>query len=75
MPNNDYNIIKPVEGLHNITGLAAPRRREERKRRRELHKAKKQEHKQEKKGAASGNSLSPEVTEEENDRHSIDYCA
>ncbi len=36
MADNDYNIIKPVEGLQNIAGLTGAKRREERKRRQNL---------------------------------------
>ncbi len=38
MTEYDSNMIKPVEGLQNITGLAPTRRREERSRRQQLRK-------------------------------------
>ncbi len=37
MEYNDINIIKPVESLDNITGIAVSRRREERKHRPKYH--------------------------------------
>jgi hypothetical protein len=36
MAEYDFNMIKPVDGLQNITGLAPARRREERRRRNKL---------------------------------------
>lgn len=36
MADFDSNMIKPVEGLQNITGLAPTRRREQRSRRQQL---------------------------------------
>jgi hypothetical protein len=36
MTDFDSNMIKPVEGLQNITGLAPTRRREQRSRRQQL---------------------------------------
>ncbi len=43
MADNDFNTIKPVESLQNITSLTPARRREERKRRRNRHEAETQE--------------------------------
>ena len=37
MADYDSNIIKPVDNLQNVTGLAPTRRREERSRRRKLN--------------------------------------
>ena len=36
MAEYDFNMIKPVDGLQNITGLAPARRREERRRQKKL---------------------------------------
>lgn len=36
MDNYDANMIKPVDGLQNITGLAPARRREERRSKRQF---------------------------------------
>jgi hypothetical protein len=75
MADSDYNIIKPVEGLQNITGLTPARRREERKRRRQLQKEKEQESEQGLNESVDENNLSSELAEDESDRPSIDYCA
>lgn len=37
MADYDSNLIKPVESLQNISGLAPVKHREERKRRQQLH--------------------------------------
>lgn len=36
MAEYDFNMIKPVDGLQNVTSLAPSRRREERRRRKQL---------------------------------------
>ena len=33
MADNDYNTVRPVESLHNVTGLTPTQRRQERRRR------------------------------------------
>ena len=38
MEYNDINIIKPVEGLDNITNISASRDRQEKKRRQQLNR-------------------------------------
>jgi hypothetical protein len=71
MTDNDYNIIKPVDGLQNIIGLAPIKDREERKRRQQGQDsaaAKLNE------SMASENGID-EFTDNEEDQHSIDYCA
>ena len=75
MPDNDYNIIKPVEGLQNIAGLTPARRREERKRRQDMRREKREESGQEPNGLADQQSTGSEFAEDENEQHSIDYCA
>jgi hypothetical protein len=42
MADYDSNIIKPVDNLQNVTGLAPTRRREERSRRRQLNQENKE---------------------------------
>ncbi len=75
MADYDSNMIKPVEGLQNITGLTPAKRREERKRRQQLHK----ENKEEDESANGKEALSEEQTEKGNDSNpdsiGIDYCA
>lgn len=72
MPNDDLNMVKPVEGLQNITGLAPTKRREERKRKRDLHERQSQKPGQnESSDEPEQNGEVPDSTEE----HEIDYCA
>lgn len=40
MADHESNIIKPVEGLHSITGLTPAKRREERRRQQQLQREK-----------------------------------
>ncbi|MFQ6034688.1 MAG: hypothetical protein ACE5NM_02435 [Sedimentisphaerales bacterium] len=81
MADNDYNIIKPVEGLQNIAGLTGAKRREERKRRQNLP-GEQEEERESAEGPPSGGNQSVDQensdskpTDDKNDRHSIDYCA
>jgi hypothetical protein len=73
MADYDSNMIKPVEGLQNITGLAPARRREERKRRQQPD----QENREKDESAGDEETLPEGQTENRNDRDSdgIDYCA
>ncbi len=80
MADNDFNIIKPVEGLQNIAGLTPTKHREQRKRRQNLHKKKKEKSKQElnesvNKQDIDNELLDNELTENDNDQHTIDYRA
>ncbi|MHC4572523.1 MAG: hypothetical protein ACYS76_00075 [Planctomycetota bacterium] len=75
MPDNNYNIVKPVEGLQNIAGLTPAKRREERRRRRNLKKEGKQESEQDTNGTLEEPSVGGELSEDEGGGHSIDYCA
>jgi len=75
MPDSDFNVIKPVEGLNNITGLTPIDRRQERKRRQNLftgRKGKNQESPNKPQDKQTPNDASDG---DENDRHSIDYRA
>lgn len=69
MADSDYSLIKPVESPQNVTGLTPAKRREERKHRRNLHQEEKQ------KAENTGDESADELVADENDRHSIDYCA
>jgi hypothetical protein len=73
MAEYDSNMIKPVEGLPNITGLAPAKRREERKRRRQLR----EQDKAKDESDENGTGQSEEWTENGSGRHNggIDYCA
>jgi len=75
MAEYDSNLIKPVEGLKNITVLTPVKHRKERKRRQQLN------HKNEEKGesAEDRETLPEEQTGKDSDINSngigIDYCA
>jgi len=75
MADYDSNMIKPVESLKNITGLAPTKRREERKRRKQLQQENKQKGESDKgeetlpaKSSGNEDDLDPDIT-------GIDYCA
>jgi hypothetical protein len=78
MTDNDYNIIKPVESLTHIAGSAPVKQREKRKNRHNLPA----DHKQQRESTEEGlnepvdsEDQTVQPTDDENDRHSIDYCA
>ncbi len=73
--DNDYNTIKPVEGLQNITGLSPTRRREERKRRRNAPFEDSEESEQDLSESTEQTTGGSESTGDEKDKHSIDYRA
>lgn len=75
MPDNDHNIIKPVESLQNIANVTPAKRREERKRKREFHKENEEEAEQKLNESVDEENLSGELAENGEDQHSIDYCA
>jgi len=75
MADNDSNTIKPVESLQNIPVLTPAKRREQGKRRQQLHKGNKEHSEQEQNNLADEQDLDVELTENENDRDTIDYCA
>ena len=75
MADNDYHIIKPTEGLQNIEGLTPTRRREERKRKQNLNKQNKKEPVEELNESVDQEGPGNELTENESDQNSIDYCA
>ena len=87
MADYDSNMIKPVEGLQNITGLSPAKRREQKKRRQQLHEENEEEDKSTESGSnesvdestqGRGN-LPEEQTANEDDPNpdnlGIDYCA
>ncbi|GAH45119.1 unnamed protein product [marine sediment metagenome] len=75
MADNDSSIIKPMEGLQNIEGLTPTRRREERKRKQSLNKQNKEEPEEELNESVDQQDLGNELTENESDQNTIDYCA
>jgi hypothetical protein len=70
MADYDSNLIKPVKGLQNITGLTPTRRREDGKRRQRFHQ-------EEDESTEDRETQSDERIENKGNRDSgtIDYCA
>ena len=70
MADYDSNLIRPVKGLQNITGLTPARRREEGKRRQPFNQ-------NEEEALEDKETQTEERIEHEDDRDSrgIDYCA
>jgi len=75
MAEYDSNLIKPVDGLKNITGLTPVKHREERKRRRQLNK----ENEENDESARDRETPTEEQARKDRDINSggigIDYCA
>lgn len=79
MTDSDYNAIRPVESLQTIQGLTSIQRRQERKRRQNAESESHHESEPEPEAEAEAEA---EETEEpqanrpnDDDPHSIDYCA
>jgi hypothetical protein len=70
MADSDYNAIKPVESLQTIQGVEPAKRRQERKRRQNA----KDKH-QEKTETERDDAAASETVHNDDDPHSIDYCA
>lgn len=70
MADSDYNTIKPVESLQTIQGVAPARRRQERKRQQNAQDKHQQETETERDDAEAS-----EAIHNDDDPHSIDYCA
>jgi hypothetical protein len=75
MADNDYNTIKPVDSLHNITGLSPVKQRDERRRRQNLNSQNEKRPEEESAELIDSQSLEEECNDEGDERHSIDYCA
>jgi len=75
MADYDSNMIKPVQGLQNITGLSPAKRREERKHREQSNQ--KYRHEEEPSKDESAEPEAENRTEIHNNRNNrrIDYCA
>jgi len=73
MADDNYNI-KPVENLQNIGGLNSVGRRKERKRKQNLQEQDQEERQQEKDKPAKED-LNDEAFGDQDNQHSIDYCA
>jgi len=70
---NDSNIIKPVEGSQNISGLTPTKRQEQRKRRQNLHKQNEEEPEKQLNESLDEQNLSDKSAENEADRN-IPFC-
>lgn len=75
MAENDSNTIKPVESLQNIPVLAPAKRREQRERRQHTNLENEEYSEQEQNNLADEQDLEAELTENDSDRNTIDYCA
>lgn len=78
MADNDFNIIKPVEGLKNIAGLSPAKRREQRRPQQQLHKESEEESEStedELNESVDEQKLDSELAENQDDQHTIDYRA
>lgn len=75
MPDNNSNIIKPVETLHNIARLAPAKRREQRKRRQDLQEQNKEKENQQNNEQISQQNPDQNPADSENEINTIDYCA
>jgi hypothetical protein len=75
MADNDYNIIKPVDGLQNIRGLTPAKRREERKRRQNLPAEHAEQPEAQPDGTLDQQDSDKEPDDQANDQHLIDYRA
>ncbi len=80
MVDNDSNIIKPVESLHNIAGLTPVKSREDRRRRQKFNRANEQSSDAEghTNNATDEKKLPVDLTENENEQSTsggVDYCA
>ena len=82
MAENDFNMVKPVESLQNISGLSPAKRREERKRRQNTTGQKKEDSEQQPAEFIEDSELSGEsvydmqdVKNRQQDDDGIDYRA
>jgi hypothetical protein len=77
MANNDYNIIKPVEGLQNIGGLTPTKHREEKKKRQNLNEQNEEQRKlaEDELNKSTKENISGEIAEEDRNERSVDYSA
>jgi len=77
MTDNDYNVIKPAEGLQNIRGLAPAKHRDEKKKRQNLNKQNKEQGKlaEDEVNESAEEDLGSEIAKNDQDEHFIDYRA
>ena len=72
MADSDYTVIKPVESLQTIQGVTPAKRREERKRR---QNAPHDQHEETEADVERDEAQDPRTVRDDDDPHSIDYCA
>jgi len=73
MADNDYNTVRPVESLHNVTGLTPTQRRQERKRRQNPFAEQSNDDQEPREQA--GQQPQANNADEDKDGEHIDYCA
>ena len=72
MAASDYNVIKPLESVQTIQGLAPAQRRQERKRRQDTPE---EHHEEEPQEQPQDQQDEPAPRPDEDGPHLIDYCA
>ncbi len=72
LADNDYNIIKPVESPQHTSTLTPVKPREQRKRKQQPGREKSQQKSNQPTSRQQTDNPSPQ---NEDDQHSIDYCA
>lgn len=76
MADNNYNMVKPVEGLQNIAGLSPTRRRDEREHRQNPSQQQKDNAEQGPNEPVTEEDTNPDTDDDKQDQdHRIDYCA
>ena len=77
MANDDYNIIKPVESLQNISGLTPTKHREEKKKRQNLNEQNEEQRRlaDAELNEATEEEIDDEIDKKDRNEHSIDYSA
>ena len=75
MDNYDSNMIKPVDSLQNITGLAPARRREQRRRRQNFDSENKEHQDKHNDEEIVKNQFDESISIDDGDDSKIDFCA
>jgi len=74
MVDSNYNMIKPIESLHNVAGLTPVKERKERKRQKDQKENDQKEREQTPDQAFKAEPDS-KASAQQDDPNSIDYCA
>ena len=77
MADNSYNLIKSVDNNQNVIGLTPAKSREERKKRQNMDKQqnRQQELAKDELNEPAKEKIDSKIAENDQDKHSIDYCA